>query len=54
MFYRGILSERGIEVDRRDALLYAVWKILCNADEQNEFIEWFFSGNWIDSEEELE
>lgn len=48
MFYKGILSEKGMDVQEKDALLFAIWRILCNEKDKGEFVEWFFSGNWVE------
>lgn len=49
--YVGICSEMGNCVGEEDAFLYAVCRILCNDDEQKEFVEWYYSGNWIKEED---
>lgn len=47
MYYIGICKERGIRVKDEFCLAYAVDRVLTNKNDQKEFIEWFYSGNWI-------
>lgn len=47
MYYIGICKERGIRVKDEFCLAYAVDRVLTNINDQKEFIEWFYSGNWI-------
>ena len=47
MYYRGIFSERGKIVEETDAYEYALNDVMNNKEVQAEFVEWFFSGNWI-------
>lgn len=47
MNYKGILTEKGKNLSGSDALLYALWSVLCDEKEKEEFIEWFYSGNWL-------
>lgn len=47
MYYMGIRKERGIYVKDEFCLAYAIDRVLTNAEEQKEFIEWYYSGNWI-------
>ncbi len=47
MPYIGVLSNRGKEVIEEDAFDYALEQIKNNPEEKKEFIEWFYSGNWI-------
>lgn len=49
--YVGICRERGNCVGEDEAFLYAVCRILCSDDEQKQFVEWYFSGNWIKEED---
>ncbi|MCM1327281.1 MAG: hypothetical protein NC094_12035 [Bacteroidales bacterium] len=37
----------GIFVSEEDAYAYALERISLDEDLQNEFVEWFYSGNWI-------
>jgi len=49
----GILRERGIVVDEDNAFRYALERIAQGKpDEQQEFVEWYYSGNWIKKEED--
>lgn len=50
--YVGICREKGNIVDEDEAFLYAICRILCNDAEQKEFLEWYYSGNWVKTEEE--
>ena len=47
MYYIGICKERGIRVKDEFCLAYAIDRVLTDEAEQKEFIEWFYSGNWI-------
>ncbi len=47
MFYIGIGKERGNVIDEKYSFGYALEKILNNESEKIEFIEWYYSGNWI-------
>lgn len=47
MYYIGICKERGIRVKDEFCLAYAIDRVLTDESEQKEFIEWFYSGNWI-------
>ena len=49
-YYVGICKEYGICVDEDDAFLYAICRILSSDAEQKEFVEWYYSGNWIKEE----
>lgn len=50
MPYIGILSNNGKVVEKEDAFEYALEQIKNSEIEKQEFIEWFYSGNWIDDE----
>lgn len=45
--YRGICSEAGIFVSSKDAYNYALNRINQAPDLQDEFVEWFYSGNFM-------
>ena len=45
--YVGIQKEEGKIVNLCDALYYALWRVLSSDEEMEEFVEWFYSGNWI-------
>lgn len=49
--YEGIQTNKGIIVEEEDAFDYALEQITNDEDEKKAFIEWFFSGNWIEREE---
>lgn len=50
--YIGIFKEKGIVVDKGNAFRYAMERIAHGTPEaQQEFIEWFYSSNWIEEEE---
>ena len=52
MAYIGILSERGLIIPEEDALIFALWRVLCQGEGKEQFIEWFFSGNWLEQEDD--
>ncbi len=54
VFYKGICSERGKTVPDGMALGYALSRVLEDENQKQEFIEWFYSGNWVKVEEESE
>lgn len=45
--YKGIGPEKGKCIDEEFALGYAMQRIMENREEQQELVEWFFSGNWV-------
>lgn len=47
MYYFGICKERCNIVKKEYCFGYALDRILNNEGEKKEFIEWFYSGNWI-------
>lgn len=51
-YYKGICREFGKEIDEKYAFGYALERVITNKDEQNEFVEWYYSGNWIRIEED--
>lgn len=55
MAYVGIFANNGKVVKEEDAFDYALSHIMSDPNEKEEFIEWFFSGNWVkkDMEDEL-
>ncbi len=50
MFYLGILKERGKRVEKENCLSYAIDRVMTNDDDKKEFVDWFYSGNWIKTE----
>ncbi len=51
--YEGIGPEKDTVVCEDAALAYALERISSGRkEEQKEFVEWYFSGNWIKKEEE--
>lgn len=39
----------GVFIPKEDAYEYALERIRCGAeDEKQEFVEWFYSGNWLE------
>lgn len=52
--YIGFGKEKGIEIEESDAFKYALKRISKNEDERKEFIEWFYSGNFIKLEDGYE
>lgn len=52
--YDGIFEEDGNVVGEDVALSYALERIRNGRkEEQEEFVKWYFSGNWIEKEEEV-
>lgn len=48
MFYEGICSERGKTVPEEKAFEYALRRVSSmKGTDKQEFIEWFYSGNWV-------
>lgn len=46
--YVGICKERGIIVVDENAFRYALERIVHGTpEEQQEFVAWFYSGNWV-------
>ena len=52
MAYVGVLANHGKVVKDADAFDYALEQITNNEEEKQEFIEWFYSGNWIEKDDE--
>lgn len=51
--YVGICQERGTVVTDDIAFQYAVERVVNGTpEEQQEFIEWFYSGNWVKEEKD--
>ena len=50
MFYIGICKEKGNCVKEEHCFGYAIYRIFTNPEDRQEFIEWFYSGNWIKTE----
>lgn len=58
--YVGILKEDGIEVPEEDATRFALRRCLTSEDDFSsfkkefgkDFVEWYFSGNWIKEEDD--
>ena len=51
LYYVGICQERGNTVDEEEAFLYAICRILSSDAQQKEFVEWYYSGDWIKEED---
>ena len=51
--YVGVGPEQGKQIDEEFALGYAMQRVMQNPEEQKEFVEWFFSGNWVKENDEL-
>ena len=47
MAYKGICKENGNYVTDDSAFGYALSRILNSEKEKTEFVEWYYSGNWI-------
>ena len=52
--YVGINTERGNVVSESEAFDYALEKVKESEEIRSEFEEWFFSGDWIKTEEDEE
>lgn len=52
MVYEGISTNKGIKVPEEEALEYALQQIQSVESEREEFLEWFYSGNWVKEREE--
>lgn len=51
MTYIGFGPEYGRSVRQDEAVEYALWRITTGDEKlQAEFVEWFYSGNWIAEE----
>lgn len=50
MVYEGISTNKGIKVPEEEALEYALQQIQSVESEREEFLEWFYSGNWVREE----
>lgn len=50
-YYKGVCREAGKEVDAKYAFGYALSRILKNKNEQQEFVEWYYSGNWVECDD---
>ena len=50
--YVGIGPEKGKRIEEEFALGYALQRIMQSEEEQKEFVEWYFSGNWTRESEE--
>lgn len=49
----GIFNEKGIVVDEDNAFRYAMERIANGTlEERQEFVEWYYSGNWVKKEED--
>lgn len=50
--YKGIAKEEGILVDEDKAFDYALQRLgQVTEEEKKDFLEWYYSGNWIKEEE---
>lgn len=47
LYYKGIFTEKGINIPEEHCFEYALDRVTKNKADRNEFIEWFYSGNWI-------
>lgn len=53
--YMGLFQEQGNEVNSEDAFRYAMERLAQGTpEEQQEFVEWFYSGNWIEEDDNAE
>lgn len=51
--YVGVGPEDGKKIEEDFALGYALQRVMQSEEEQKEFVEWFFSGNWVKKDDEL-
>lgn len=51
MYYKGIFTERGTDIPEKQCLEYALSRVKNNNEDKKDFIEWFYSGNWIKIED---
>jgi len=52
MNYNGIFCEKGKLIESDKAFDYAIERILQGTEEEkSEFVDWYFSGNWIKENE---
>lgn len=49
--YEGMSCENNKFIPVEDAFQYALERVSRNEQDKNEFIEWFFSGNWVEVRE---
>ncbi len=50
--YMGIFQEQGNEVNSEDAFQYAIERLVHGTpEEKQEFVEWYYSGNFIEGED---
>lgn len=47
LYYKGIFTEKGINIPEEHCFEYALDRVSNNKADKEEFIEWFYSGNWI-------
>ena len=53
MYYKGIGPEAGTIVEEDQAYDYALERCMnATPEEKKEFVEWYYSGNWDEVEEE--
>lgn len=52
--YAGLAENLGIFVQEEDAFQYAMERVQWSEELQKEFVEWFYSGNWVPEEREGE
>jgi len=50
--YKGIGPEQGKYIESKQAFVYALERVINGTDEEKQgFVDWYFSGNWIESED---
>ena len=47
MRYKGVCKEYGKSVKAEHAFGYALSRILQSKEEEEEFVDWYYSGNWV-------
>lgn len=52
MVYKGVCINKGKTVEQDEAYVTALIDLLNNEELQKEFVEWYYSGNWVEEEEE--
>ena len=52
--YRGVNTEKGNVVSEEDAFAYALDRVGNDPSLREEFVQWFFSGDFIEEDDENE
>lgn len=52
--YKGIFKNDGIIVGAEKAFNYAIQRVVQGTkEEKKEFIEWYYSGDWVEEEDKI-